>query len=279
MMGLSNLALLRLSRFCAVLNIRNIMTSNPRLEKALEELEKNSYYQKYADKIAKIQQTSPEEFLSKVDRLEKAKTRPKNTEPGVDSKYSQLLKPKQPLAEAGSAQMPLDKVMKMELIEGKTTDEIKQIWEEYHLKKNFIAAVIPAEDYEELEKRGRQYPTFLFALPRSQGYEFVMSQFDANTIHFTPLLYYQVHKENAPECLTIAHYTELKENKGIVLMRGEYDKNVIDIKGAQCLANQLLLYYVRPSEEKLAILEKFTKKPDDFKHMELIRQIETLSLS
>lgn len=33
----------------------------------------------------------------------------------------------------------------------------------------------------------------------------------------------QVHKENAPECLTMVHYTELAE-KGIILMRGEYDK-------------------------------------------------------
>ena len=35
----------------------------------------------------------------------------------------------------------------------------------------------------------------------------------------------QAHKENAPECLTMTHYTDLKE-KGLVLMRGEYDKDV-----------------------------------------------------
>lgn len=33
----------------------------------------------------------------------------------------------------------------------------------------------------------------------------------------------QVHKENAPECLTIVHYTELAD-KGLILMRGEFDK-------------------------------------------------------
>lgn len=37
------------------------------------------------------------------------------------------------------------------------------------------------------------------------------------------LIELQVHKENAPECLTMVHYTELTE-KGIILMRGEYDK-------------------------------------------------------
>lgn len=37
---------------------------------------------------------------------------------------------------------------------------------------------------------------------------------------------FQVHKENAPECLTVVHYTELKD-RGLVLMRGEYDKVIL----------------------------------------------------
>jgi ATP synthase F1 complex assembly factor 1 len=36
----------------------------------------------------------------------------------------------------------------------------------------------------------------------------------------------QAHKENAPECLTMTHYIDLKE-KGLVLMRGEYNKDVL----------------------------------------------------
>ncbi|KAH0956332.1 hypothetical protein HN011_008442 [Eciton burchellii] len=53
-----------------------IMTSRTRLEKVLEELQKNPYYDKYAEKIAKMQQTSPEEFLQRVDQQE-TKTREK----------------------------------------------------------------------------------------------------------------------------------------------------------------------------------------------------------
>lgn len=37
----------------------------------------------------------------------------------------------------------------------------------------------------------------------------------------------QAHKENAPECLNLVHYTDLAESKGIVLMVGEFDKNVL----------------------------------------------------
>ncbi|XP_011702853.1 PREDICTED: methionine--tRNA ligase, mitochondrial [Wasmannia auropunctata] len=50
---------------------RCIMTSRARLEKVLEELQRNPYYDKYAGKIAKLQHTSPDEFLQRVEQQEK----------------------------------------------------------------------------------------------------------------------------------------------------------------------------------------------------------------
>lgn len=47
------------------------MTSQAKLEKALENLQKNPYYDKYAEKIAKLQQTNVEEFLERVEQQEK----------------------------------------------------------------------------------------------------------------------------------------------------------------------------------------------------------------
>lgn len=41
--------------------------SSTRMEKAEEELKENPYYSKYAEKIAALQTTSPEEFLSRVE--------------------------------------------------------------------------------------------------------------------------------------------------------------------------------------------------------------------
>lgn len=94
----------------------------------------------------------------------------------------------------------------------------------------------------------------------------------------TPLLWYQAHKENAPECLTMVHYTEFKDDKGIVLMRGEFDSKTINVQEAQCLANELQLYYCTENPKRLQLLETFTRKPDQFKHMDLIAQLETLDL-
>ena len=78
-----------------------------------------------------------------------------------------------------------------------------------------------------LQERFQQFNTFLFPLPRDMGYEFFVVQFLNNEAHFTSLINYQAHKENAPECLNMMHYTELAEDKGIVLMVGEYDKDVL----------------------------------------------------
>ncbi|XP_012542028.2 methionine--tRNA ligase, mitochondrial [Monomorium pharaonis] len=54
-------------------NGRCIMTTRARLDKVLEELQRNPYYDKYARKIARLQQTSPEEFLQRVEQQEKVR--------------------------------------------------------------------------------------------------------------------------------------------------------------------------------------------------------------
>ena len=49
---------------------RSIMASRARLEKAVEEIQRNPFFDKYAQKIAKLQETSPEEFLKRIDEKE-----------------------------------------------------------------------------------------------------------------------------------------------------------------------------------------------------------------
>ncbi len=121
----------------------------------------------------------------------------------------------------------LDSKMKLDLLKDKNKEEIASIWREYHSKKDAVCAVIPKETYELMQKRFEEFKTFLLPLPRKQGYEFVVVQFDGNEAHFTTLINYQAFKENAPECLTIVHYPDLAEEKQIVHMVGEYDKNVL----------------------------------------------------
>lgn len=93
---------------------------------------------------------------------------------------------------APSKDKKLDDILKIELVKDKNAAEIQAIWEEYHKNKEAISATIPKDLYGVLQENMRQYPTFLFPLPREQGYEFIMCQNSGHTVHFTPLLAYQV---------------------------------------------------------------------------------------
>lgn len=149
----------------------------------------NPFFEKYAQKIAKVQKETPEELVA---RLKKQEENAKKEEPKARD-YSELMKPKKS-AEV-KTELPykrLEDIMKLDLIEGKPVEEITKIWLEYHRLKDCIAAVIPTEAFDLLMSNAKKFPLFIFPVPRSQGFEFIVFQFAANTVHFTPLLCYQV---------------------------------------------------------------------------------------
>lgn len=201
-----------------------------------------------------------QERQAKEKKFQASQAAKPNVEPGLQTREAKL-----------------DSIMKVDLIENKTKEEITEIWQEYHRNKDCISGVLTKEQFDKMFDRGKKYSTFLLALPRENGYEFIMSQFHGTEIHMTPLLWYQTHKENAPECLTMIHYTELLESKGIVLMRGEFDSQSINVNEAQCLANELQMYYASDHPQRLRLLKIFTEKPDEFKHMDLVAHLETIS--
>ena len=51
-------------------------------------------------------------------------------------------------------------------------------------------------------------------MPRQDGYEMFLGQFSNDNFHFTSLVNYQRHQENAASQLTLNHYRELEEEKG-----------------------------------------------------------------
>lgn len=186
---------------------KTIMTTSVRCDKVVEELQNNPYFEKYAQKIAKLQQTSPEELTSRFEQYKnKAKSTPSKeryvTElfnlsivsiRFINRQYTSLLQPKKPLdSPKDSSDEPLDKIMKTDLIKDKDVEEIKKIWEQYHMQKDIIAATIPSKEFDVILEQSLKYPIFIFPLPRSQGFEFIMSEFKNNTVHFTPLICYQV---------------------------------------------------------------------------------------
>jgi len=172
----------------------------------------------------------------------------------------------------------LNDIMKTELVSNLSAEEIGNLWHKYHINKNAVSAVIPSNVYQDLHKRAMENPTFLFALPRDEGYEFMVCQFAGNEAHFTSLINFQTHGENSPECLTLVYYPDLAEDKKIVLLKGDYDKEILSGPEAQCLINEVMLYYATPDEKKLQLLERFTKDPANFQHMDLVKELENIKI-
>ena len=110
-------------------------------------------------------------------------------------------------AMGASSEKTLEKVMKVELLEDKTAEEVAAIWTEFWCHKDAVSAAIPAAVYKEMKERFDKFNTFLFPLPRDkvkefyikssslsppQGYEFVMVQLQGNQAHFSTLINFQV---------------------------------------------------------------------------------------
>jgi len=220
-----------------------------------QRLNENPYFDKYANKIAEMQKVSPEKFREMSS--EKFKPSVKRVEEITEEVKSSGMSEKIPRFHG---QKDLNQIMKLETLEDKSASEVETIWKQYHQSKQGLYAVLPKEAYAELYSKLQQYPVFVLPLPRAQGYEFMMLQFQEHSCHFTSLLNFQAFKENAPVSLTITYFTELIDKKGIVLMRGEYDDNSLKVHEAQCLANQLQLYYGSKDGKKENLLWTFNKK-------------------
>lgn len=255
-----------------------------------ETLAKNPFYEKYASKITTLQQNDPQKLAEKLEQLTTgSKAVPSKTQTSTGSSGFSTASPYSKKSDIQEQQDSkgrfmqsktklLSGIMKTELLADKSFEEIQQIWHEYFKDKVTVSGVLSKPIYEQLHPRTMQYPTFLFPLPRDEGYEFLVCQFAGNEGHFTSLINFQTYGENAPECLTLVFYPDLADEKNIVLLRGDYDKNMLNGQEAQCLVNQVVLYYAQPDERKLQLLERFTKQPDTFQHMDLVQELENIKL-
>ena len=237
-----------------------------------DELKKNPYYEKYSKKLDTIRESATAEYLKRLS-VEGHMGSDKNNimvtstgEPGTNVdvfKHNLLMAPEK----------KLEKILEINSLMDKTTEEISCLWNEKH--KNAVTAIIPPDIWDTLSSRFLEHKTFLLPLPKNQGYEYFVVQFEGKEAHFTSLCNYQVYGENSPECLNLVYYTEILDDKDIVLMLGEYDTNALTYGEASCLSVQLFLYYgVNSEPKKLAHLERFSYNTEEFSHFDLIAELE-----
>ena len=279
-------------RSAAFTSLRSLSEKAAKAKETQSTLEtSNPYYNKYKDKIARLKKEKPELFLDKLTALkipeiesessiQNSKFSPKDLTASQKTPALSCpsnFKGRNEVSSNGSQEISLDKIMRVDLLKELPSDEIGTIWKKYHADKNFVCALITQSDYQHFQELMRNYPTFLLALPKTEGFEFIYSQGQFLSLLFTKLSSFQMYKENAPIILSLNFYTDLAASKEIVLMRGEYNADVLMPIEAQTLVNQHQLFYNRgvtdEDRERLKLVQTFNSNPDKFDYNELLKYI------
>ncbi|CAM9021055.1 unnamed protein product [Wickerhamomyces anomalus] len=161
------------------------------------------------------------------------------------------------------------------------------------LIQNSLISIVPSNVFDKLYKNARENPTFVLPLPReTEGGEndafelhYVQWQFvGPNTVHcmFTTLLEFKTHKEFARPHTSLMFHTELKENKGLVLMNGTVEKDsAVKLPEAQLLLLNVQRFYGaladgEASKRRTKLLRDFTSGSSDFSVEALVAEAQSL---
>ncbi|XP_062479016.1 ATP synthase mitochondrial F1 complex assembly factor 1 isoform X2 [Pezoporus occidentalis] len=228
-------------------------------------LEENPFYGKYRHKIQELRRSSPDVFESRMEKRTEVKKQPVGY--SNQGEFIRCMEEK-----------TLDSILNVEMVKEKSAEEIKQIWNQYFSAKDTVYAVIPAEKFDLIWERAQKCPSFLYALPRKEGYEFFVGQWSGTELHFTSLINVQTQGETAPSQLVLYHFPDLQKEKGIVLMTAEMDSKFLVVHEAQCLANQVQLFYATDRSETYELVETFNHRSSEFKYMSVIAELEQSGL-
>ncbi|XP_054141681.1 ATP synthase mitochondrial F1 complex assembly factor 1 [Melozone crissalis] len=245
-------------------------------------LEENPFYGKYRHKIHELRRSNPDVFESRMEKRSEVKKQPVG-----HSKQGEFIRCMEEKAESLGSKTSkggftkdktLDSILNVEMVKEKSAEEITQIWNQYFSAKDTVYAVIPADKFDLMWKRAQKCPSFLYALPRKEGYEFFVGQWSGTELHFTSLINVQTQGETAPSQLVLYHYPDLQKEKGIVLMTAEMDSKFLVVQDAQCLANQVQLFYATDHSETYGLVETFNHRSSEFKYMAVIAELEQSGL-
>jgi len=250
----------------------------------LEKLKSNPYYSKYSEKLTTLQQKDPKQFRALVAKLagqvDEKEAAQSSTSQEVASNVEEVAKSYGTSKTKIDLENPqkkhgLDSIVKLDLLRYLGAEDIKKLWIQYYSDKDAVCAVIPSKNYTMVKSICTAFPVFIYPVPRDDGYEMFVGQFENDTFHFTSLHNYQKLQEFAPDQLTVTHYTELQEEKDIVLMSAMVDgKDCVSMMDAQMLCYLVQHYCVNHPN----LMREFNRDPKNFSHDRIIDALDVSDL-
>jgi len=262
---------------------KSLSTSAPRLSAAKiteleEQLAQNPYFIKFKDRIQKLKESDPDTYLKRLELMLDQTEKQKKKDTGDPKTLEQITKEQKEAAAAQPtyvAPKTLDKIMKVELLADKTPEQITELWKAYQTPRDSVFAVINAQYWSYISVMAQAFPTFIYPLPRDNNqWFFYVGQWGGNEINFTSLEHYKLNGPDAPVLLSMCHYPDLMESKGLCLMVGDVDSSLIRKEDAHLLA--MYVQYFHTEEKGMNLVKKFSTAPQDFKYEDVIAAVETI---
>ncbi|KAL2611579.1 hypothetical protein R1flu_023271 [Riccia fluitans] len=171
---------------------------------------------------------------------------------------------------------PLDSIMKVESVKFRDAEEITQIWNDYHIGRGHISAVMGSQLYAGFEQRAKACPFFVIPIKQGMGYMTLFVQAQMPYMLFTSLGDYQARGPDATPYLTVSHYDDLAKTKGIVLVRGDV---VLTSKLSDAQARTALeaahSFYLR--DNRYRMVQNFNQRAEEFEFRDVLRELGLLS--
>eukprot|EP00850_Spirogloea_muscicola_P012476 SM000081S22610 [mRNA] locus=s81:4969:11336:+ [translate_table: standard] len=165
----------------------------------------------------------------------------------------------------------LDAIIKLEAVAGKTAEEIAAIWQGYHLGRGHVSAVMAARLFATLADRATRCPLFVLPVRKERGFITMLLQAQMPHLLFTGLEDYKALGPQATPYMTVSHYKDLADTKGLVLVRGDVVlPSKLNDDEAKALLKDAHAFFLE--DNKYRHVTTFNKASADFKFEEVLRE-------
>jgi len=158
----------------------------------------------------------------------------------------------------------LTDVLKVELLEEKSSTDITDLWMTFHEEKDNVHGwALESDEAKTVLTRAAQCPFFIHPVFREDGYFMVLSQFQPPHHFFLALLEdYRLDPSRAQPLMTVATFDDLSESKGLTLVRCDVINRGIQDDEAFKICRGLLAGYA--NDDDFRNVHVFNKAPDAF---------------
>lgn len=172
---------------------------------------------------------------------------------------------------------PLGSIIDLERAQNKSSEELADIWDDFHLGRGHIGLSMTGRLYHLLEQRASDCRYFVIPLWKGSGYTTMFLQVQMPHMLITGLEDYKARGTQAAPYLTASYYKEFADSKDLVLIRGDvvFASKLSDSE-AKWLLETAQSFYLNDVRYKL--VEQFNKEAREFKFKDVLQALEMPTL-